>query len=535
MPNKVNIHVGAPGAKETQREIEATTREVKEFGDVTAEAGKKGGKGFKDVDQESQKTKKGLGGIVTAADAMKAGVIAAIMAVIEVYKLWHDYLKKIADAQKEIAEGSKGLDQAAKALASQAGVMGTQEGMSGSREQIRKIQKGGNLDSYEMAEAVAVSTHSAFGTTGQLLTDQQMGVAKSLADFARRKDIDAGGVDDLLKVMAKVGEATGQPVDEAFAQEFIQKISTVQQSSKIKSFKQFMPGAIKAVMSTMAYGGTVDMALGQYSSALDVEASADLAASQVEKVNAMMLNPKVAQAIGGGFADMPYDQKITAFSAWASENVGTSAGQNKLLGSGISADQLGVLTKLYNQGQIGRVEFFRGLAGQGTAAQFRAASEGYRGTVQGMIESYDAQELDRKASASQAERLGNVMISNAEAEWLNINARGENNPLLPDWIEQGRKTLADPFKARIEQLRRAGVDVGDLPSEVWDVDKWSWDAIAPKDVGEIELRLRELEATQNRPIVNVTNITNPTYHVPRQGMEGQQGYPHDPNSPRVAF
>ena len=108
--------------------------------------------------------------------------------------------------------------------------MGSEEAQQAAQQQILEIQTSGRLGSWEAAEGIAVSAHSAFGTTGQLLTPEQVDIAGVVADFAQRKDISAGATDQLFKVLAAMNIQNAQD-----ARLRIQQLSTVQQASKAKT------------------------------------------------------------------------------------------------------------------------------------------------------------------------------------------------------------------------------------------------------------------------------------------------------------
>jgi len=194
-------------------------------------------------------------------------MISAILAaaVVFIARELQLHAEKISEAQKQLVEATKPLDHAAKMLASRADVMHVPGGIETAREQILAIQTAGKLSSWETAEWVAVSTHWTFGTSGQLLTPNQLGIAGTVASFTRLKDISPEGIDHLLRVLAAMGVT-----NEEEAQWRIQQLSTVQQASRAKTFEQFTTGGAKSIIPALAAGASPEMAMAQYAAALDL-------------------------------------------------------------------------------------------------------------------------------------------------------------------------------------------------------------------------------------------------------------------------
>ncbi|MBN2375718.1 MAG: hypothetical protein JXD22_04915 [Sedimentisphaerales bacterium] len=515
MAKDVNIRIKADGVPQTKQEIDSVGRSVENLGDT-------GGQGLDKLNEKTSQSKKSMDSLGGTVKALGSALLAFVSTstIIAFFVSWLEKIKEISAAQKELAEQTRELDQAAKSLASQANVMGTQKGMEGARGQVATIQKRGSLGSWSMAEAIAVSAHSALGTSGQLLTPEQIAVASVVGGFAQRKGISTGGIDSLFKLMANIGETSGQPITEQYAQGLIQKMSTVQQSSKAKSFEEFMPGAIKSMTNSLSLGATPEMALAQYASALDVSASADLAAEKTKQASALLLSPKVSAAIGGGFEDLPYDQQITVFGSWVAANASTGAGRRYLLKSGISPEQIGAIGPLYSQGQLGRITMFQGLAQSATGAQFRAEAEGYGKTTQGLIEAHEAEAVNIGAGASEEERLGLALIKAGEKIWTRRQANHQNYYLLRDSLEKPTQSIWWPLRSRLSKLESVKA-VGRLPGVTEDelagaesflqgILPRIADPTTPREFGRADILLKSME-NQVLPVVINNNHYGDNY------------------------
>jgi len=501
MPHEVNIHIKTPGADKAKQDIDEVTRATKKSGDATSQAGTQ-------ARQASGKMKL-LGSAVNQLKSYLVG-LAGISGLLAFFKSWLEHIKEITEAQDKLVESTKGLDQAAKSLASQANVMGVPGGMEAARQQVATILESGVLGSWEQAEAVAVAAHSAFGTSGQLLTPEQLDIAGVVAGFAQRKDVSDRGIDDLFKVLDALG-ATGSA--EA-AQHRISQLSTVQQASKIKDFELFISSAIKSIVPAIKYGATPEMAMAQFASALDVSASGDLAAQKTEQAAALMQNPKIVEAVSGAadisavaFRDLPYDQRISLFSNWIAANAATGAGQQRLLKAGLSPEQLGRMLTLYNRDQLPRVGMFYQLAGSATAQQLVEEAAGYAQTVQGQIEAEQSLTAQEQAKATAAMRLGKAVKQTATARWTQIKSKVKESWLISDTKEKADKTLLGPLRRRYFELEASRL-MGELSDEesaqLDEIAKilayerpltpWSSEPTAA-GIGQAELSLRQLEGS----------------------------------------
>ena len=503
MAKEVNVHITT----------ETDKQKVDAYGNSFDSAGKKVNSAGGQAQGASRKMT-ALGSAITTLSRHLLG-FASITALFTFFKTWLSYVEKIAEAQKQLVESTKSLDQAAKSLAGQAGIMGKKGGVEAAREQILAIQTAGKLGSFEAAEGVAVSAHSAFGTSGQLLTPGQLGIASATANFARLKDISPGAIDDLFKVLAAEGVSNE---DEAKLR--IQQLSTVQQASKVKSFEEFMPGAIKSMIPAMAKGASPEMALSQYAAALDTSASADLAAESTKQAADIMLRPDVAAAIGGGFANLPYDKQIAAFSQWV-----TRSTNEQLMAAKLEPTQVGRMKTLYKPGQLGRVVMFRGLSASSTAEKLSAELAGWDETTPGQKETIQAEAVRTGASATKQQQLGAAIIAAAKVKFEQRKAMGQTDWRVKEPVEQ-ELIITRAFQQRIQKLKAAGEDTTQIESlleEIYPSTTQGLGAaksifkqvmpfvpateLTPEEVGQAELMLQGMETKAGITINNYHNDT----------------------------
>ena len=198
------------------------------------------------------------------------------------------------------------------------------------KQQILRIHEGAKLESMDQAGDIVSATHSAFGETGQLLTEDQEGIAVAIGNFARLKDIDNKAVGDLTKVLATMGVKNQKE-----AELRIQQLSKLQQKSKAQNFSEFIVGANKSLIPALSQGASAEFAMAGYSSALDVSASADIAAEMTKQSSAIMQNQSVINAIEqdmglgtGTFRDMSFDQRKKLLGRWVSSNAAKGGGRS---------------------------------------------------------------------------------------------------------------------------------------------------------------------------------------------------------------
>ena len=522
MPDKdVNINLRVKKADDAKRKLDGVAASSEKVGQKTEQAGRKaqsGGEKIGGMGDKAHAAKQKTGALATALGGLTAGVsaiIALAAAFIQFLKDWLSHITQINTAQKELVESTRALDQASKALASQANIMGTKEGMEGSREDVLSITKTGNT-TIAMGGDVGVATHSAFGTSGERLTPAQREIAGVVAGFAKRKDLSAAEAGQLVKLLSAMGVKTAGE-----AKQRIQQLSTVQQASQEQTFGGFIGGATKAMVPRLAAGGSVEGALSSYAKGLDIDAG-DPAAEKMKQMAAHLQNEKILQAMGKEYGvseldirNMPFDEQIDMFSGWVSKHAATGAGQQYLLKSGLSGEQLNVAKTLYTKDMLQRRAMFKGLAGGATAGQFDVGAEGYAKTVQGQIDAQESLRERTAASASPEARFGLAVIRVAEADFARMMAEGEvpwdiaPNPLIPNEVEReaymmyqlwynpmwdrlSKLPKDDKYRAIRKRLKlpHAGPSphMRYLPS--------------PQEVGELEFMMRDAEAGAGQSVIH---------------------------------
>jgi len=480
MAKEINVHITT----------ETDKQKVDEYGNAIDSAGKKVSEAGGHAEGASGKMNL-LGNAVNSLKSYLLGFIG-ISGLWSFFQKWLDYIDKISEAQKELVESTKSLDQAAKSLANQADVQGVPGGVEAARKQILQIQTAGNLGSFEAAEGVAVSAHAAFGTSGQLLTPEQLAIAGSVAGFTQRGDVSTSSLGNIFKLLGAMGVKTEQE-----AQRRLEQLSTAQQISGVGDFDAFMPVAIKSIMPALSAGASPEMAMAQLASALRVLKPSERFASVTDQTSAMLLQPGVAKAIGGGFADLPYDQQITAFGQWVA-----GSSKQQLMDAGISPEQVGQLKTIYSPAQLPRIQESQERFMRTTEAQFQAKADVWNKTTPGQVEAIEAEAVRARATATPEEQKGQALIDAGEAEWKRIKGdRGGTMTRLED-EEISYETVWEPLWQRYEALRR-DIAEGRLPEDKQEeIDKMGMSifsmkprlaAMSPAKVGRANAMLEPLE------------------------------------------
>jgi len=496
MSKDINVHITTQTDKQ----------KVDEYGNSFDQAGKKVNAAGGHAEGASGKMTV-LGKAVGSVTSYLTGLVG-IAGLWAFFQKWLSYIEKISEAQKKLVESTKSLDQAAKSLASQADVMHIPGGAEAARKQILAIQTAGKLGSMEAAEAVAVSTHSAFGTSGQLLTPGQEGIAGVVANFSRLKTVGPESIGPLLKVLSSMGVTNEQE-----AKWRIQQLSIVQQRSNVDAFKDFIPSAVSSMIPAMAKGASPEEALAQYAGALNTVNSAADAASATKQAADIMLRPEVAAAIGGGFENLPYDQQIRALSQWA-----TRSSMQQLLAAGLEPTQAGKLTATYKTGQLELLDLFRGLSGKATPQQLDDRVAGWDETTPGKIEAIGAEAVRAEATATPEERVGMALIKAGEAHWNRMEGSGETYFLSTDKHERAFSVAWQPLKRRLQAVqaaRRQGVLEPSVDDEIKRTNAYIQgilphvgDPLTPAEVGRADIMLSPLEKQAGITV----NYSNTYYH-----------------------
>ncbi len=424
---------------------ETDKAKVDEYGNAFDAAGKKVNEAGGHAEGATGKINL-LGKAVNSVQNYLLGYVS-IKGLWEFFQKWLDYVNEISEAQKELVESTKALDQAAKSLAGQANVMGVPGGVEAAREQVLAIQKVGRLGSFELAEGVAVAAHSAFGTSGQLLTPEQLAIAGSVAEFAQERSVSPSSVGDLFKLLSKMGVTNAQEAD--------RRIQQLSAASKGKGFDQFIASGVKSIIPALAAGESPEMAMAQYVSALDAMKSPELAATMTTQVSAMMLRPEVAKAIGGNFPNLPPDQQKMAFAQW----VARSSNQ-QLMDAGVG--EVLQMKALYSPKQLRSIGETLDVFKIATGEQRRADAAAWHETTQGRIEAIQAETERLGATATPEERIGQVLINAGETRWRRIKRAGQDWVLMPNTLEKSRRGVWGPLIRRHDALIKA-IDEGKLP------------------------------------------------------------------------
>lgn len=506
MSKEVNIHIKAKDADETKRKIQ-------EVGQATESAGRQVEKGGESAEKTASKMNT-LGSAVSSLKGWLTGLIS-IHGLFAFFERWLELLRNIGEAQQKVVESTKSLNDAAKSYAGQVNILGTEGGIDKAKQQILDIQAAGNITDFKLAEAVAISTHSAYGTTGELLAGDNLDIAKTVGGLAQRRNLSAGGTDNLLKLLAGMGVKT-----QTEAQLRIQQLLTVQQQSKIKNFEEFLKGGTSSIMGAMAFGSTPEMAMAQFASAMDVEITSALGSSKTKQINAMLLKPSVAKEVGKlaglsaeQFSDLPQDQKLQLFGQWVSAYGGTGAGQKYMMEKGgLSPTELGV-AKTLQEKQGERIQFFHGLAGGATAAQFQSEEIGYRKSVLGRQEEIRSQASREGATASDAEVIGQELLDQAQTRVEKLTSQGkepgtglfgffglnesEKRQLVARWALYERlgqlKKEAKVTDAKAEEFEQDTSDYSKILGEMASSDSPGGSQMLPSELGAADIKLKALE------------------------------------------
>jgi hypothetical protein len=501
MAKEINVHITT----------ETDKQKVDEYGAAFDSAGKKVSEAGGHAEGATWKMNL-LGNAVGSITGFLTGLVS-IAGLWAFFQKWLGYIKAISEAQKELVESTKSLDQAAKSLASQADVMGAPGGVEAAREQILQIQTAGKLGSFEAAEGVAVSAHAAFGTSGQLLTPEQLAIAGSVAGFAQREDVSTSSLGNIFKLLGAMGVKTEQE-----AQRRLEQLSTAQQASGVGDFDAFMPVAIKSIMPALSAGASPEMAMAQLASALRVLKPSERFYSVTDQTSAMLLQPGVVKAIGGGFENLPYDQQITAFGQWVA-----GSSKQQLMDAGISPEQVGQLKTIYSPVQLPRIQESQELFMRTTDQQFRDKAAVWSQATQGKIEAWKAEAERAAATATPEERIGDAIIEAGKAKWKRIKGdRGETMTRLED-EEISYETVWEPLWKRYEALQR-DIDEGRLPEDKQEeIDKMGMSifrmkprlaAMSSAKVGRANTMLESLEKQAGITINNYNYNSGPVFARP---------------------
>jgi len=509
MSKDVNIHI----------KTETDKQKVDEYGNAFDKAGNK----VTGAGSQAERTAGKMTALGSALNSVKGYLLGfATMGTLWAgFKTWLEWVNKIKKAQEELVESTRALDQAAKSLAGQANVLGKPGADEAARKQILDIHTAGRLGSWEVAESVATAAHSAFGTSGQLLTPDQLAIAGTVAGFAQRRNVDPGAIGDLFKLMAKMGVSNAQE-----AQWRIAQLSTVQQKSAVQEFKNFMPPAISSIIPAIGQGASPEMAMAHFMATVSAAGSAEEAATMTEQASAMLLRPSILEAIGPGTADLPYDHQLIALAQWVARS-----SKQQLQDAGMASGEVGTFKGMYLPEQVPLIMEGLALAKGAKAASVQAEAARWPKTTTGYIENIESIGQRAGATATPNERVGMALIKAGETEWNRIVRDKKEDWVWKDELEKDYKTVWKPLWDRHIALLDA-IQQGTLPEdtaqEVEDAGRHIVDfmpeyrpeywpipsSLTSAKVGQADAMLRPLEGKAGVTINNYDHSTNMVYARP---------------------
>ncbi len=528
MPKDVNIHIKTQGGDESRREIDKTSQSARQMGDGVQDAGRKSQEGGEKIARTGKNATRAAGGmnlLGRAAGFVTKGLLGllAITGLDSFFSKWADYARKAAAAQRELADSTRELDQATKALASQANVMGSPEGVDQARRQIEAIQQQGRLADWKQAKAIAVALHSAYGTSGQLLSADQMGIAGVVADTAQREDLSGKAVSNMIKVLSAMQASNAQE-----ARQRIQQLTTAQKAAGVDTFEEFITGGIGAILPQLAFGGSPEVAMAQYGGVLASFKSGEEGAERVKQAVAMMNRPAVAKAVGGGYAQLPFDQRLKAFRQWVARS-----SDKELMAAGLTSDQLNVLRVVFKPENIQKVREIEALTQKATAEEFTRQAEGYWQTRLGKSEAIRAKTLAESVTDADV-TIGMDIEEQAKIRYKQKLSRGEVSKHIfeehaLDQIEAGilyervkqlkaeGKITDNQAIGLILEIRSKYRHTSDIPLIGKTVEKYTADPFTPQEIGKLSRKLDFIESGGGGTVN--TNIQNgDTYITVEQGV-----------------
>lgn len=539
MSNDVNVHLNLDGARQFQGDWRTATTYVDEFGNTVEDTSRKvdtasrSHKDYSDTVDKSTASSRALSHVTGELKSMLVGMVG-VGAAVQVLRNYLDHLKQVNEATKALAETTRGLEQATKSYAGQAGVMGDPKQVAAARDQIRQLQRAAHITDWSTAEGVMVSTHSAIGTTGQLLSPAQLGVAFSVGEFAQRKQLDQAGVDSMLKLIAFVASREGRELNDQTAIDIMNRLSTVQLSSKAASFGEFAPGAIASIMKGMSYGLPFQEATAQFAAAMEVEKNPVVAAERTKQAYESLLNDKVVEALAARsgisashFRRLPFDQRLAALNAWVS-----STSDAALAEAGVPPEKISSLSLLFTPEQIPQQRKFRSIFAGANVADFQREATGWWLSGPGRTEAQRAQTLAQGAAATDPMMLGAELFATGEEIFRQRQATGQAKWWLPNYWERTIFGVYEPLQKRLQALRdrrdelppEMRSELGELSTEVHAIFPSSFLAPSMEDVGNVSMRLERLERRLSGPTTVIHNQTN---YMPRTEPLATTTHPED--------
>ncbi len=404
MPDKeAKFHITAAGADQAKRQTKDVANSVKDLGDKTNEAGKKGAAGT----DKSTKKLMGMGRVLTSLKSQVAGFITAWLGLQGVQKIITyliEKLERVKQLQADIYQKSLSLAEVGQALEFQTGTAGKQQHWS---RQAAMLQEAGGLPDISTAQSMMISGDIAFSAQGGIKNPKIMAMLKQIAPFAGTAGMTG---DEVAKAFEFGGTAGIDRTPEAYSDYFAQ-LHAGYTASKADRFGPFMVGLQKGGTAYMSQGGSLVEAISSFASARAVTSNEALAANLLEQTARLSggayAKPRqsIERGLGVSWSDLTMDQRKSALLQHVS-NIPESSRAEVLTAQGFPVElstQIGKLVTPEAQDTL-----------VATRQKVAAAD---RSSIDPMVQSYMQTDLAKQRQLDAQKSLMDLDIGPAFASW----------------------------------------------------------------------------------------------------------------------
>lgn len=456
--------------------------------------------------------------------AMGAGVVSVTALVAGLKSGWSKVqaeMQKVVNVQKQMAEANRPTLDLLKDVANQLDITLDAKGLVTTQGRVERLMRGAGISDAKKAVNIDIAGNVAWEQ--RLGAEKEAAMSLEAAKFAKMKNLGTEQVSGFVEILGGTDAEDKKDLKLKMEQLYI-----AQRESKTKQFALFTEGALRSMPEYRAAGGGYVSGLAAQTIAREVRPTDETAAELVKQTGRLLYRDKVKKSLMSYYgmsekqlSETSYDEQRNLLGRWVSESTQTAEGKLKLQ-EVLEGRQYGQATAMYGEGNFAKKAAVIKKIESANLADYDQAMNKYQKSIVGLIERAEAATAANKKFNSIIITLGETKSKEYKTVWekhiagekkldyfdLSYYLRDDKGE--QDWVAwhemQGRLGRAGKSGWRtFHPDSLAGGDyVYDTSTEASRAYKKAYqyleriephvgDPLTPKEVGTMEMLLKELE------------------------------------------
>lgn len=455
---------------------------------------------------------------------MGAGVVSVTALVAGLKTGWsmvQAEMQKVVNVQKQMAAANRPTLDLLKDVANQLNITLDAKGLVITQGRVERLMRGAGISDTKKAANIDIAGNVAWEQ--RLGAEKEAAMSLEAAKFAKMKNLGTEQVSGFVEILGGTDAEDKKDLKLKMEQLYI-----AQRKSKTKKFELFMEGSLRSMPIYRAAGGSYVSGLAAQTIARNVKPTDELAAQLVKQTGELLYKDKVKKALTSyhgisedQLAKTGYDEQRNLLGQWVSESVKTPEGRMKLQKT-LEGRQYSQATAMYGEGNFAKKAAVIKEIESANLADYDQAMNKYQKSVVGLIERAEAVTAANKKFNSIIITLGDTKKEEYKTVW-DKHIAGEkkldyfdssyylrDDKGEQDWVAwhemQGRlgragksewRTFhADPFAGGdyvYDTSTEASRAYKKAHQHLERIEPHVGDPLTPKEVGTMEMLLKELE------------------------------------------